>query len=250
MTIDDDRRERFVRQSVIPGIGEAGQARLAAARVLVVGLGGLGSPAATYLLAAGVGTLGLLDADRVGLSNLNRQWLHGAADLGRPKTTSAVAALAALDPAARLVPLPVRLDPTNADHLLAGYDLVLDASDNFATKYLLNDACLRRGLPFVHGGVNRWAGQVLAVRPHVSACCRCAFGDPPMADTVPDNATLGVLGAAAGVVGALQAGEALKLLLGLGQPGVLLRVDLLDLRCDRFEAARDPACPACGGSDR
>ncbi len=208
---------RYARHLVLPGVGPEGQARIGAARVLVVGAGGLGSPAALYLAAAGVGTLGLVDGDRVALSNLQRQVLHATPDVGRLKVESGAARLRALNPEIRVEPHPVWLDRSNAADLLAGYDLVVDGSDNLLTRYLLNEAALARGIPWVYGAVMQWEGHVSVFGAPGGPCYRCLFGDPPPPDAVPGCAEAGVLGALPGVVGSLQALEALKwILVGAG----------------------------------
>lgn len=245
--------ERHARQMLLPEVGLAGQRRLRAARVSLLGAGGLGSPVALYLAAAGIGTLRLIDDDRVERSNLHRQVLHGEADLGRPKVESAAARLAALAPELRLEPRACRLDASNARELLAGSDLVVDGADSFATRYLVNDACVALGIPLVHGAVERFRGQVAVFWParHPQAgCYRCLFPKPPPAELVPNCAEAGVLGVLPGLVGMLQATEALKLLLGLGEPllGRLLCVDALGMHFERLPLGRDPACPACASA--
>lgn len=239
--------KRYARQILLPELGRDGQRRIRAARVLCVGVGGLGSPAALYLAAAGVGTLGLLDADPVDLSNLHRQVLHATADLGRPKTLSASEKLKALNPDVSLRLHPERLGPSNALEIFSGYDIVVDGSDNFPTRYLVNDACVLRGLPLVSGAVLRWEGQVTTVLPRKGHCYRCVFPEPPQAP-VQSCAEAGVLGSAAGVVGTLQATEVLKWVLGL--PGLLtdrlLVMDLLRMSFRHVPARRDPACAVCG----
>jgi molybdopterin/thiamine biosynthesis adenylyltransferase/rhodanese-related sulfurtransferase len=201
---------RYARHLVLPGVGPEGHARIRAARVLVVGAGGLGSPAALYLAAAGVGTLGVVDPDRVALSNLQRQVLHTTPDVGRLKVESGAERLRALNPEVRVEPHPVRLGADNALALLAGYDLVVDGSDNLATRYLLNEAALRRGIPWVYGAVMQWEGHLSVFAAPGGPCYRCLFGDPPPAGAVPGCAEAGVLGALPGVVGSMQALEALK----------------------------------------
>ncbi len=247
--VDQDFRQRYARQMAIPEIGEAGQRRLAASRVLLVGAGGLGSPAALYLAAAGVGTLGLVDDDVVERSNLHRQVLHPDSRVGMGKVASGQASLQALNPQLVFRGHPVHLGADNVDDLLAGYDLVLDGSDNFPTRYLLNDACVRRGLPLVHGAVYRFEGQVAAFWPaRDGPCYRCIFPEPPPAELAPSCAEAGVLGVLPGIIGLLQATEALKLLLDLGTPltGRLLAFDALrsELRNLRVGARPDCLCQA------
>jgi adenylyltransferase/sulfurtransferase len=246
--LTEEEVERYARQLVLPQWSEAAQLALGAARVLVVGLGALGSPVALYLAAAGVGRIGLLDDDRVEPSNLARQLLHGPADVGRPKVESAVASLRALHPHVVLEPHELRIAEENAVALVAGHDLVLDCSDSFATRYLLNDACCQTGVPLVEAGVLGFDGLVLSIRPGSSACYRCAFPLAPPPAVARSCAEGGVLGALAGVIGSLQALEAIKLLTGVGRPATdaLLQVDGLDLTVTRVHLQRRADCPACG----
>lgn len=239
---------RYSRQIILPEVGGAGQERLKAARVLVVGAGGLGSPAALYLAAAGVGTLGVCDDDRVELTNLQRQVIHTTKDLGRPKTASAARRLRALNPEIRVVEHPVRLGADNALEILAGYDLAVDGSDTFVSKFLVNDACAAAGVPHVFAGILGFEGQLLTVLPDRGPCYRCFFREAPPPGSVPTCAQAGILGPVAGVLGSLQALEVLKLLLGIGEPaaGRLLLFDGLEMRWREVEVARDPRCPACG----
>lgn len=240
---------RYGRQLMLPEIGGAGQARLRRARVLVVGAGGLGSPAALYLTAAGVGVLGIADSDRVEISNLQRQILHDSKSLGVPKVVSAQGRLEALNPDVRVIPHETRIDPAGAAAILDGYDLVVEGSDNQATKFAVNDACVARGIPLVTAGIVRWEGQLLVVRPAVTACYRCVYRREPPAGAVVTCEGAGILGPVAGVVGSLQAVEALKVLLGLEATaaGRLLLFDGLGSELGSVTVRRDPACPACGG---
>ena len=243
--------ERFGRHLLLPEVGLEGQRRLRAARVALVGAGGLGSPIALYLAAAGVGHLTLIDDDRVERSNLQRQVLHGEADVGRAKVDSAADRLAALWPGVSLRREALRLDSGNAESLLAGHDAVVDGADNFRTRYVLNDACVRLGLPLVHGAVDRFRGQVSVfwpARAPEAGCYRCLFPEPPPAELVPNCAQAGVLGVLPGLVGLLQATETLKILLGIGQPllGSLLCVDALHMRFDRIGLRHRPDCCPCG----
>lgn len=243
-----EERERFARQLVLEGIGEAGQERLKAARVLVIGAGGLGSPAALYLAAAGVGTLGIVDFDTVSLSNLNRQILHRTADLGRLKTESAAERLTALNPALRVVPYPERLTPERAAELANAYDVVVECSDNFETKFLVNEACVRTGTPLVWASVLAWEGQMSVVMPGKGPCYRCLFPPSIRLEKVPTAREVGILGAVAGTFGALEAVEAIKLLLGIGRPlvGRLLVWDGWRGTFDEVAFASQPGCPVCG----
>lgn len=248
---DADFLERYSRHLRLPQVGLEGQRRLAQARVLMVGAGGLGSPAAYYLAAAGVGTLVLADDDVVDRSNLQRQILHTEARIGQPKVASAAAALSALNPRVRIEAHPVRVTASSVDGLLEGVDLVVDGADNFPVRYLLSDACVRRGKPLVYGAVHRFEGQVSvfdAGRQRGEApCYRCLFPEPPAPEDAPNCAEAGVLGVLPGVIGLLQATEAIKLLLGLGEPlvGRLLHFDALGMRFRETRLRPDPACPAC-----
>jgi molybdopterin/thiamine biosynthesis adenylyltransferase len=239
---------RYSRQMILPEVGGGGQARLGRARVVVIGAGGLGSPAALYLAAAGIGTLGLVDADRVDLSNLQRQILHGTKALDVPKVVSAQGRLEELNPDVRVVPHVLRLDAGNAREVLAGYDVVVEGSDNLATKLVVNDACVALGRPLVVAGILRWDGQLLVVRPGESACYRCVYRREPPEGTVPNCEAAGIMGPVAGVVGSLQAVEALKLCLGLGTDtaGRLLLYDGVAGELRAITVRPDPACPACG----
>ncbi len=243
-----EERERFARQLVLEGVGEAGQERLKAARVLIVGAGGLGSAASFYLAAAGVGTLGIVDFDTVSLSNLNRQILHRTADLGRPKTESAAERLTALNPALCVVPYPEALTLERAAELAAAYDVVVECSDNFETKFLVNEACVRTGTPLVWASVLAWEGQMSVVVPGKGPCYRCLFPPSIRLDKVPTAKEVGILGAVAGTFGALEAVEAVKLLLGIGRPlvGRLLVWDGLRGTFDEVTFAPQPGCPVCG----
>jgi adenylyltransferase/sulfurtransferase len=237
---------------ILPEVGGAGQARLARARVVVVGAGGLGSPAALYLAAAGVGVLGIVDPDRVELSNLQRQILHGTKSLEAPKVASAQARLEDLNPDVRVVAHRLRLDAESGPAILGGYDVVVEGSDNLATKFAVNDACVALGLPLVVAGILRWDGQLLVVRPGASACYRCVYRREPPAGAVATCEAAGILGPVAGVVGALQAVEALKLCLGLPSvaAGRLLLYDGAAAELRAVVTRRDPACPACGALGR
>ncbi len=216
MPLTPPQRARYARQLALPEVGESGQIRLAEARVLIVGAGGLGSPAAYYLAAAGVGTLGLVDDDVVEASNLQRQILHGTADIGRPKIESAAERLQALNPELRVRLHRERFDAARAPQLLSGYDFVIDATDNFAAKFQIADACLEAGKPYSHAGIARFLGQTMTVLPGKSACYRCLFETPPPPPAVPE-APQGPLGALPGVIGAIQATEAIKYVLGMGR---------------------------------
>lgn len=245
----DAQIRRYARHIVLPEVGGVGQARLMRARVLVVGAGGLGSPLVLYLAAAGVGTIGVVDDDVVDLSNLQRQVLHGEPDVGTPKVDSAQRAVARLNPDVRLVPHPVRLTAETAPDLVSAYDIVCDGSDNFATRFLLNDACHFARRTLVSAAVLRFDGQVSVYRSHAGdPCYRCIFPAPPPPDAVPSCSEAGILGAVAGIMGALQATETLKELLGIGRSlaGRLLIVDALAAETRTVTVRPDPACPLCG----
>ncbi len=245
---------RYLRQMRLAEVGVEGQRRLGRARVLVVGVGGLGAPAALYLAAAGVGTLVLVDDDVVDLSNLQRQVLYRQADLGQPKVLAAASALGRRNPDVRLEPHRARLTPANARQLVAGCDVVVDATDNFDARYLINDTCVALGVPHVHGSIARFDGQcaVFGVPAdgdrEAGPCYRCLFPAPPPPALAPRCVEVGVLGASCGVIGSLQATEALKLLLAAGEPlrGRLLTYDGLGGRFRELRFPRDPACPVCG----
>ena len=245
MSLSDDELERYSRQLVLPEWSGAAQERLKAASVIVVGLGALGSPAATYLAAAGVGRLGVVDEDVVELSNLHRQPLHFTPDVGLSKAANAAVKLSALNPETLVDPYPVRLDAANAEAIVAGADLVVDCSDSFETRYLVNDACCAQGIPLVEAGVLGFDGLVMSIRPGESACYRCAFPTAP--PNAPSCRDAGVLGALAGVVGSIQALEALKLLTGVGDPltDAILQIDGSAMGFTRVATERRPDCPAC-----
>ncbi len=240
-------RQRYARHLSLPEIGAGGQARLKASRVLVVGAGGLGCPAALYLAAAGVGTIGLLDFDRVDESNLQRQVLFTTEDVGELKAERARARLAALNPLVRLVAHPLELCAANVRELFAGYDLIVDGSDRIGTRYLVNDACVLYGKSLVSAAIHRFEGQAMSYVPGRGPCYRCLF--PELVEGVlPNCAQAGVLGVLPGVLGSVQATEAIKLLLGIGEPlvGRVLVYDALSLRFDEFRIARRPECAVCG----
>ena len=243
-----DEIQRYARHLSLPQIGRAGQEQLKAARVMLIGVGGLGSPAGLYLAAAGVGTIGLVDHDVVEFSNLQRQVLHGTSWVGRPKLASAAARLADINPNVTLVAHDVRLTSANALDILSGYDVVVDGSDNFPTRYLVNDACVLLGKPDVYGSIFRFEGQAAVFWAARGPCYRCLYRDPPPPELVPSCEEGGVLGVLPGIVGALQAAEAIKLIVGAGDPliGRLLLFDALAMRFRTLELDKDPACPVCG----
>ena len=243
-----DELVRYSRHLLLAGVGPSGQRQLKAARVLLVGAGGLGSPAALYLAAAGVGTLGLVDFDVVDLTNLQRQILHGTRDVGRPKLDSASDRINDLNPHVRIERFDTRLTSANALDIVREFDLVIDGSDNFPTRYLINDACVLEGRPNVFGGIFQFEGQASVFATAAGPCYRCLFRVPPPPGLVPNCAEGGVLGVLPGLVGSIQATEALKLILGLGEPliGRLLLVDTLAMHFRTIAIRRDPSCPACG----
>ncbi len=245
-----DEVERYARHVLIPDVGMEGQRRLKNARVLVVGAGGLGSPALMYLAAAGVGTIGVVDNDVVDLSNLQRQVVHGVADVGRPKSLSAAETLASINPLVRVVRHDIRIDSTNALEIIGGYDLVLDGTDNFPTRYLLNDACVLLGKPDVWGSIYRFDGQASVWWARHGPCYRCVFPEPPPPGMVPSCAEGGVLGVLCAAIGSIQAAEAVKLIVGIGDPliGRLMVHDALRQSWDALTVRRDPGCAVCGES--
>ena len=249
--VDAAHAERYARQLVLPEVGPEGQQRLQHGRVLLAGLGGLNSPAALYLAAAGVGTLGLLDDDRVARSNLQRQVLHGDDAVGEPKTRSAGMRLRAVNPGVRTVAIEQRVTADNAAGLVRDWDIVIDGTDNFPARYALNDACADAGVPLVYGAVMRFQGQVSVFWPARAGdvpCFRCLMPEPPGAGAAPTCAEAGVLGVLPGIVGTLQATEALKILLGRGRllTGRLLLIDALEMSFRETRLARRPGCPVCG----
>ena len=240
---------RYSRHLILPEVNVDGQRRIKAARVLCIGAGGLGSPAALYLAAAGIGTLGLVDADRVDASNLQRQILYGTGDVGKSKVEQASSRLRELNPAVEIVRHDVRLTSANATEIIAPYDLVIDGSDNFPTRYLSNDVCVFARKPNIYGSVFRFEGQASVFAPHLGGpCYRCLFPEPPPPGAAPSCAEAGVLGVLPGIIGLIQATEALKLILGAGESlaGRLLHFDALKMKFREFNLRRDPACPVCG----
>ncbi|MEY2518331.1 MAG: sulfur-carrier protein adenylyltransferase/sulfurtransferase [Verrucomicrobiota bacterium] len=257
--IDDDRLSevaltpgdlsRYSRQLILPEVNESGQRRIKTARVLCIGAGGLGSPAALYLAAAGVGTLGLVDFDRVDVSNLQRQILYGTDDLGTKKLDAAAARLRAMNPGVEVVLHENRFTSENAMEIVAPYDLVIDGSDNFPTRYLSNDVCVFARKPNIYGSVFRFEGQASVFAPHLGGpCYRCLFPEPPPPGAAPSCAEAGVLGVLPGVIGLIQATEAIKLIVGAGETlaGRLLHFDALKMKFREFNLRRDPQCPVCG----
>ena len=249
VTLTPPQRARYSRHLLIPEVGEAGQQRLLASRVLLIGAGGLGSPASLYLAAAGVGTIGIIDADVVDDSNLQRQIVHSTERLGEPKVLSAKRTIEALNPDVDVKTYEERLTSENVERILGdGWDVIIDGADNFPTRYLVNDASVWHDIPVVHGSIYRFEGQVTVFTPHAGPCYRCLFPMPPPPELAPSCAEGGVLGVLPGVIGSLQASEALKVLLGIGETlqGRLLLVDALATTFDEVSVERDPTCPVCG----
>ncbi len=250
MSLNDTQFERYARHLILDEVGEEGQEKLIGARVLVVGAGGLGSPLAMYLAAAGIGTIGIVDNDAVDLSNLQRQIIHSSANVGMAKVKSAVETLAAVNPDVRVTPHQLRLTAANARALIAEYDIVCDGSDNFATRYLLNDACYFERKPLVAASLLRFEGQISTFKAYDGAtpCYRCLFRDPPPPDLIPRCEEAGILGSVAGVLGTLQATETIKEILGLGRSlaGRLLIYDALEGGTRTINVPRDSGCPLCG----
>jgi molybdopterin-synthase adenylyltransferase len=250
MELSEEQFQRYARHIILDEVGEEGQIRLLSSRVLVLGAGGLGSPLLLYLAAAGVGTIGIVDADRVDLTNLQRQIVHPTSRVGVLKVHSASETLAGVNPGIRLETHPLRLEAENAEALINQYDIVADGSDNFATRYLLNDLCCRLEKPLVAAALSPFEGQLSTFKAYLGAghpCYRCLFRDPPPPDLVPRCETAGILGAVAGVLGTLQAVEVLKELLELGESldGTLLIYDALRARFHSIRIAKDPECPTC-----
>jgi len=251
MELNDEQFHRYARHLILDEVGEEGQEKLLESRVLVVGAGGLGAPLLMYLAAAGVGTLGIVDDDAVDLTNLQRQIVHATGSVGRQKTESAKETIAALNPGINVVTHDMRLDADNAAEIIAGYDLVADGSDNFDTRYLLNDLCYRAGIPLVAAAMLRFEGQLFTYRrndDNPTACYRCIFPEAPPADLVPRCEEAGILGALAGVMGSLQTTEVLKELLGLGESlaGRMLIYDALNTSFHTINVPHNPDCAVCG----
>jgi molybdopterin/thiamine biosynthesis adenylyltransferase/rhodanese-related sulfurtransferase len=247
--LDAPRRARYSRHLLIPEVGEEGQLKLLDSKILLIGAGGLGSPASLYLAAAGVGRIGIVDADVVDESNLQRQIVHSTESLGEPKVESAKRAVEALNPDVEVVAYKERLTSENIERILAdGWDVIVDGADNFPTRYLVNDASIWHKIPVVHGSIYRFEGQVTVFKPYEGPCYRCLFPTPPPPELAPSCAEGGVLGVLPGVIGSLQASEALKLALGIGEPliGRLLLFDALAATFDEVKLRRDPDCPVCG----
>lgn len=248
MTLDDRQSERYSRHLPLEGFGREGQEKLLSSKVLLVGAGGLGSSCAYYLASAGVGTLGIVDSDSVDLSNLQRQILHNTDRIGTPKALSAQTTLAALNPDTQIIPIVRRLDKENILEIIVDYDIVIDGSDNFETRFLINDACVLLGKPLVTGAVLAYEGQAMTVIPRKTACYRCVFEAPPEEGVVPGGQSAGILGAIAGTIGSIMSAEAVKLLHGIGEPlkDRLLVIDLLTMKARTLHLSPNPDCRVCG----
>ncbi len=247
-TLSEAQAKRYSRHLLVPEVGEEGQLKLLDARVLLIGAGGLGSPAGYYLAAAGVGTIGIIDADVVDESNLQRQILHNTKRIGQYKAESARETIEALNPDVKVITHIERLDETNVARIVADYDVIVDGTDNFPTRYLLNDAALMANKPVVHGSVFRFEGQLTVFKPYEGPCYRCLYPEPPPIALAPSCAEAGVLGVLPGIIGLLQATETVKLVLGIGDPlvGRLMTYDALAGEFNELRLFRDPKCPACG----
>ena len=247
-SLSPEQRNRYQRHLLLPEVGETGQLKLLDSKVLLLGAGGLGSPAALYLAAAGVGTLGIIDMDVVDASNLQRQILHNTDRIGERKVDSAKKTLTLINPDVNVVTYDVRLGADNILDIIDGYDVIVDGTDNFTTRYLVNDASLLKGIPVIHGSIFRFEGQVTVFNPYEGPCYRCLLPEPPPAELAPSCSEAGVLGVLPGIVGSLQAVETIKVLLGIGDTlqGRLLAYDALEQSFRTFKVRRDPACPACG----
>jgi len=246
--LSDLQVERYSRHIMLKEVGGKGQERLFEGKILVVGVGGLGSPIALYLAAAGVGTIGIADADAVELSNLQRQISHNTGDIGRPKVISAKEKMLAMNPDITVNTYQKRIVAGNIRAAIEEYDFIIDATDNFASKFLINDACVLAGIPFSHGGVLRFDGQTMTVKPGETPCYRCIFPTPPADDIIPTCSRAGVMGVLPGVIGTIQATEALKFLLGKGDllTGRLLTYDALHMKFREVRIRKNPGCPVCG----
>jgi adenylyltransferase/sulfurtransferase len=244
----EDQIERYSRQIILPNVGGKGQEKLLAAKVLIIGAGGLGSPAALYLASAGIGTIGIVDSDKVELNNLQRQILHSNANVGKAKVESAKERMNSINPDVEVITYNLRLTSENILDIIRDYDIIVDGSDNFPTRYLVNDACVLSKKPLSHGGIFRFDGQAITIIPGESACYRCLFSEPPPPGLVPSCQEAGILGAVAGVIGVIQANEVLKFVLGTGEllTGRLLVFNALDSSFRKVKVPKDRGCPVCG----
>lgn len=250
MKLSKGQKDRYARQIILSEIGEEGQKRLLNARVLVIGLGGLGSSCATYLAAAGIGNLGILDFDIVGLNNLHRQTIHSEKYLNLPKTESAKDRIGQINSEVKVIDYCAKLTPENAVELISDFDIIADCTDNFPSRFLVNDACVITGKPFVHSAVFQFFGQAMTILPETSACYRCLLPEPPSQEIIPKHGESGIMGCVAGLLGIIQANEILKYILGAGEllTGKLLTVDALENTFEKIEIKKNPDCAACGNS--
>ncbi len=248
MDFTEQQIERYSRQIILPEIGGAGQKKLLNAKVLIIGCGGLGSPASYYLASAGIGRIGLVDSDKVELNNLQRQILHFTKDIGKAKVESAKEKIFAINPEIEIITYELRLNSQNILDVIKDYDFVIDGSDNFPTRYLVNDACIITNKPFSHAGILRFDGQAITVVPKQGPCYRCLFPDPPPPGMVPSCQQAGIIGGVAGILGAIQATEAIKYILGLPEllVGRLLIFNALEMNFRKLKIKRNPECPVCG----
>ena len=248
MSLTEKQIERYSRHIILEQIGGEGQEKLLNSKVLIIGAGGLGSPAGLYLAAAGVGTIGIVDSDKVDLTNLQRQIIHHTSDVGTEKTKSAENTIRAINPDVTVQTYQTKVDAKNISHIIRKYDFIIDCTDNFPAKFLINDACYFEKIPFSHAGILRFTGQLITVLPGETTCYRCIFNAPPPANAVPSCSQAGVLGVLAGTIGSLQATEAIKYLLGLGKllTGTLLTYDALEMHFRSVKLSRNPDCPLCG----
>lgn len=248
MKLREDQIERYSRQIILPNVGGKGQEKLLAAKVLIIGAGGLGSPAALYLASAGIGTIGIVDSDKVELNNLQRQIIHSVKEVGKPKVESARDRINSINEDVKVITYNLRVTSENILDIIKDYDIVVDGSDNFPTRYLVNDACVLLKKPLSHGGIFRFDGQAITIIPGESACYRCLFASPPPPGLVPSCQEAGILGAVAGVIGVIQANEVLKFVLSIGEllTGKLLVFNALDSSFRKVKVPKDPKCPICG----
>lgn len=248
MRLREDQIERYSRQIILPSIGGKGQEKLLNAKVLIIGAGGLGSPCALYLVSADVGKIGISDSDKVELNNLQRQILHSENDAGRPKVDSVKDRLNGINQDVEIVCYNIRLTSENIMDIIKEYDMIVDGSDNFPTRYLVNDACILSNKPLSHGGIFRFDGQAITILPYQSTCYRCLFPEPPPPGFAPSCQEAGILGAVAGIIGTIQANQVLKYILGLGNllAGKLLVFDALDCSFRKVKVSKNPECPVCG----
>ncbi len=248
MDFTDEQIERYSRQIILSEVGGKGQEKLFQSKVLIIGCGGLGSPAAYYLAAAGVGKIGLVDSDKVELNNLQRQILHFTNDVGRPKVESAKEKLIAINPDVEIVTYELRINSQNIMDIIKDYDFIIDGSDNFPTRYLVNDACILANKPFSHAGILKFDGQTITIIPKEGPCYRCLFPEPPPPGMVPSCQQAGIIGGVAGILGTIQATEAIKYILGTGEllVGKLLIFNALEMNFRKLKIKRNPNCPVCG----